>query len=536
MSTQWKLVFATALFCSASNWSALPSQSSPLEGQYQHVLLLSVDGLHEADLTDPSLTSSLPNVLGFAHSNGVTYSNAFASKPSDSFPGTLAALTGASPKTTGVFYDVAYNYRFTAPISSGGTAASPTGTEVVYDESVDFNSTLLSGGGTPGFNASSINPDNLPQFCNRKSTCEPVFPHNNVKVNTIFNVAKAAGLLTAFSDKHPSYDIANGAPGNGVDELYTPEINASVAIENGVLVDASNCTTTCSSLTKVTKSVPLTETYDDLKVTAILNEIKGLDPLGQSQKGVPAIFGMNFQAVSVAQKELVDVNGNPNGGIPTAGNPSSDLTHALSHTDASIGQIITALQQSNLFSSTLIVIYAKHGQAPRIGQATVLPDTIIPDALNSAGIPVAQATQDDVSLIWLQDPQQTLQAFQLLRSLKNSQSDTGIDRIIPGNYLVDPRVPSLTITVQPGILYGDPSSPKRAEHGGYSDDDTHTALIVGSGGLPPNFGGTTQPAKASNTQIAVTALQALGLNSDALQGAKAEGTTLLPGLGLSSDR
>jgi hypothetical protein len=62
----------------------------------------------------------------------------------------------------------------------------------------------LSGGGN--FDASSIDPNQLPV----NGRGHVVYPHNFLQVNTIFNVAHDAGLYTAFSDKHPSYEIANG--------------------------------------------------------------------------------------------------------------------------------------------------------------------------------------------------------------------------------------------------------------------------------------------------------------------------------------
>jgi hypothetical protein len=39
-----------------------------------------------------------------------------------------------------------------------------------------------------------------------------------------------------------------------------------------------------------------------VKVNAILNEIKGKTHNGASPAPVPALFGMNFQAVSIGQK------------------------------------------------------------------------------------------------------------------------------------------------------------------------------------------------------------------------------------------
>lgn len=77
---------------------------------------------------------------------------------------------------------------------------------------------------------------------------------------------------------------------------------------------------------------------------------------------------------------------------------------------------------------------------------------------------------------------------------------------------------------------------KRAEHGGFSDDDTHVALIAASEILDSELKGTIQTQTVKTTQVAVTALDALGLNPESLQGAVKEGTKKLPGLGISNTR
>lgn len=555
MFSKPKWVSAVSLYCGASamatlaipnHYSAIAAERNP--DQYQHVLILSIDGLHGADITDPKLQSDLFNIRSLEQT-GVTYTNAFTSKPSDSFPGTMAYLTGASPKTTGVYYDVSYDRQLTAP---GGTAASPRGTVVPYDESIDKNPDLLSGGGD--FSVGSIDLAKLPQDCT-SGTCNPVYPHNYLQTNTIFDVAKAAGLHTAFSDKHPAYDLVNGPSGKAVGDLFTPEINAKVALEDGKLVDQSTAQNPASlTFNTVTNNVKTTEAYDDLKVNAILNQIKGLNSLGTIKNGVPAIFGMNFQAVSVAQKSKtggIDVNSNGNE------NPSAEFTDALTHTDKSIGQILDALKQNNLFDSTLVIVLAKHGQNPRLGSATLVKDSLIPDTLKAAGIEVAQATQDDVSLLWLKDQSKASEANRLLEELKaqnktcggtvQQNCNPGIDKIFFGdkleyagfgNPLQNRRTPDLIVKLKPGfILVGNlASTVKRAEHGGLSKDDTHVALIVGSSGLPTNLRGKIQAEKVMTTQIAVTALDALGLNSDKLEGAKIENTQALPGLSINDPR
>src|SRR5262245_5432881 len=254
-----------------------------------HVLLLSIDGMHEQDLA--RYVQLHPNsALAQLTHLGTTYTNASTSKPSDSFPGLLSMVTGGSPRSTGVFCDDSYDRNLSAP----GSNCSVKGTEVVYDESVDINPDALDGGG-------GISPAALPR--DGSKGCTPVYPHSFLRVNTIFEVARQAGLYTAWSDTHPAYDIVNGPSGQGVADLYTPEI-ASVPV-----------------------TVSATEAYDDLKVQAILNEIAGMDHSGTQTEPVPAIFGMNFQAVSVAQRDALG------GYVDAAATPSPLLQDALDHTN-----------------------------------------------------------------------------------------------------------------------------------------------------------------------------------------------------------
>ena len=47
-------------------------------------------------------------------------------------------------------------------------------------------------------------------------SCTRVYPHQYLKVNTVFEVARAHDLRTAWSDKHPAYEILSGPSGTGV--------------------------------------------------------------------------------------------------------------------------------------------------------------------------------------------------------------------------------------------------------------------------------------------------------------------------------
>jgi hypothetical protein len=448
------------------------------------VLLLSVDGLHEQDL---ARYVDLNPSSAFAHlSNlGTTYTNASTSKPSDSFPGLLSMVTGGTPRSTGVFYDDSYDRNLSAP----GSNCSVKGTEVVYDESIDKNPNALDAGG-------GIDPTTLP--LDGSNGCKPVYPHSFLHVNTIFEVAHQAGLYTAWADKHPAYDIVNGPSGTGVDDLYTPEVASTDGTRLG------------------------TQAYDDLKVQAILNEIAGKDHTGTKQAPVPAIFGMNFQAVSVVQKLAGD------GYLDADATPSAELQAALDHTNESVGKMIRALEQHGLLSSTAIILTAKHGQSPIDPSLRVVVDNhIIPNLLGSL---VAQATQDDVSLIWLTDQTKVTDAVAILNAHK---AQAHIDTILSGASLQqffndptkDSRTPDIVVLPEHGVIYAKLTATKIAEHGGFSADDTRVALLVSNPLLKKGAVSTA----VQTTQIAPTILQLLQLDPSKLQAVGIENTEILPG-------
>jgi Type I phosphodiesterase / nucleotide pyrophosphatase len=174
------------------------------------VLLLSVDGFHAVDLGICIKTGNCPNLEKLAD-HGFTYTNASTTKPSDSFPGLLAQITGGTSKSTGVFYDDSYDRTLFAPGSPGCT--SGPGAEVNLAENTDKNLHSIDGGvpaSLTGLNSAvAIDPNNLPGQ-KVSGICKPLWPHNFIRHNTIFGVLHKHGLRTAWSDKHPAYDIING--------------------------------------------------------------------------------------------------------------------------------------------------------------------------------------------------------------------------------------------------------------------------------------------------------------------------------------
>jgi len=492
---------------------------------FKHVLLISVDGLHALDLAR-YIENHSQSALAQLTQRGMTFTNASSSRPSDSFPGLLAMTTGGSPNSTGVWYDNSYDRSLSPP---GGNCIT-VGTDVVYDETIDFDLTKLDGGG-------GIDPAKLPR--DPRQGCAPVFPHRFLRVNTIFEVVKQRGGRTAWADKHPAYEILNGPSGKGLDDFFGPEINSLVVPLPGVPGCESVPDPTATDAW--TSSFRNIQCYDLLKVRAIVNQINGLDHAGTRKAHVPTLFGMNFQAVSVGQKLVEASIGVTGGYTDELATPSAALLDELNFVDAALTQMIDALKARKLVDSTLIIISAKHGQSPidplklrtkNRGVVVADPADIV-SALS--GNPLAHATNDDISLLWLTDQDRTSEAAAALRT---HQASLGASKLYRDETLelqfndprADPRVPDLIVQPELGVIYTK-SLAKNAEHGGFSEDDTHVALLVADG--RPNARTIKTPVQTA--QIAPTILWMLGLDPDELQAVGSEGTRVLPGLGGSAN-
>src|ERR1700687_5874946 len=77
--------------------------------QIQHVLLISVDGMHQSDL-DWYVANHPNSELARLASGGAESTNNHTSDPSDSDPGGTALMTGGDPRATGIYYDVEYSH------------------------------------------------------------------------------------------------------------------------------------------------------------------------------------------------------------------------------------------------------------------------------------------------------------------------------------------------------------------------------------------------------------------------------------------
>jgi hypothetical protein len=319
-------------------------------------------------------------------------------------------------------------------------------------------------------------------------------------VNTVFEIARAAGLVTAYTDKHPAYDVVRGPSGTGLNLGYFPEINAIPTLVNTTII------------------------YDGLHVSAFLDWIKGIDPAnseGTLGGKTPNLFGGNFQTINVAEKQYGYEN--------TTGNPfTPGLLSAFDFIDASLAQIVSALKAKGIYDETLIIIASKHGNTPINPSlyAKVNPTLVT----NLTGVPVLQNTEDDIAILWLENHNDTLKAVSNLvlnsAALKIKDIIWG-PRLIDlgfGNPLTDPAVPDIFVEPLDGIIYTTSSS-KIAEHGGFHEDDRHVACFVSNPGLQKRKIGEWTSTK----QVAPTMLKALGLNVTALQGVQIEGTQVLKG-------
>jgi hypothetical protein len=561
-----KVIALFSLLAACSPGVAIAQDNEFTHAKIKRVLLISIDGMHAVDFANCAKGIGTVNngnpycpALAALGKTGVNYVAASTSKPSDSFPGLTAIVTGGSPALTGVYYDVAYSRNYDAPAKTTGNGvaagpctpyAAPTGTTTEYEEGIDLDKTKLNGG-APGAaltdgGLNSIDSQKLVRDPNHG--CNPVFPWDFVRTNSIFSVIHKAGGYTAWSDKHPAYSsVASGLGPVALNDFYAPEINSNVVGLPGVQTPTGlSCVAVPdagSDLTAWTNSFQNIQCYDTLKVDAILNEIDGMDHLGLKKTQVPNIFGMNFQAVSVGQKLVEKSNGVTGGYLDAAGTPSEALLGEIKFVDASIGAFVNELKQKGLYDTTLIVITAKHGQSPidpsryvsqlinATSPATLLSNAgFIPDSESTNNPTGIGPTEDDVSLIWLKSSSDTEASVKILED-NASASGVALGQIYYGptlalNYndpTVDPRTPDIIVTPNIGVTYSG-STAKLEEHGGFGHDDTNVMLLLSNSSFQPKV----VRAEVGTAQVAPTILDALGINPAELYAVRVEGTSVLP--------
>jgi hypothetical protein len=551
--------YARAVALVACSWFA--GTAGAAAGEVKHVLLLSIDGMHAVDLYNCTHGIAganagapyCPNLAALTQ-RAITYVNTSSSKPSDSFPGLAALVTGGSPKSTGLYYDVAYDRSLAPPTITTGTGLAggscvpytiPSGTTTDFDQGIDYDDTQLNGG-APGAAATeggiaSIDPRKLIRDPARG--CAPVYPWNFVRTNTIFSVVHAAGGYTAWIDKHPSYSMAAGPGGRGLDDFYSPEVSSNAIPLPGIStsegVSCAKVRDGANAPQAWNASFDNIQCYDALKVHALLNQIAGKTH-GGAPAATPALFGMNFQSVYIGQS-VYEPNVGGGGYQNAAAAPGSRLLKEIEFVDASIGDIVAALQRAGIYDSTLLVVTAKHGDSPIDPTRYVADGSNTPATLLGSAIPYSEsplnttgigATEDDVSVLWLKQGASVPDAVQLL---ENNAAAIGMGEIFYGpslwvNFAVggwdagqDPRAPDIIVTPNVGVTYSG-STTMIGDHGGFAHDDTNVLLVVAH----PRFGAKTVSSITTTAQVAPTIVHALGLDPTALDAVRLEGTAVLP--------
>jgi hypothetical protein len=588
MRKRFVAVIAGTLLAAA--WSVPQAYATIGRNGILHVLLISIDGFHALDYLNCSQGISGVNngqpycpTLAALGTTGVNYLSTSTSTPSDSFPGLMALMTGGSPRTMGVNYDVAYDRALNPPQDTTGNGLAggpcsptepPPGTGTEYDEGININEGVGTGaqgqmflnGGAPSGDGGVNSIDSTRLV--RDQSCSPIYPWNFVRVNTIYGVIHAAGGYTAWSDKHPSYSSVGGPTGtsndSNLDDYYSPEINSNsqdfsksappqlllpMCQQSGApILPDQNAVTAGDDYTGSFQNI---QCYDGLKVNAIINEINGKNHDGTAPAPVPTIFGLNFQAVSIGQKLIyTDAPTVPSpytqkgGYTDSIGTPSGSLEQEIIFVDNSIKMMVQALQAQGLLGSTLIIITAKHGQSPVDSSryvangspndpASILTTCLFPSETSDQVGP----TEDDVALLWLDQTVMGCDTSGAVSTLENASpappgtNKAGIGQIFSGPSIGlyynnnDSRKPDILITPNIGVTYSN-STKKLAEHGGFAHDDTNVILLVSN----PSFPARTITTPVQTKQVAPSILVALGLNPASLQADVLEGTQALPGL------
>ncbi len=223
------------------------------------------------------------------------------------------------------------------------------------------------------------------------------------------------------------------------------------------------------------------------------------------------------------------------------GRPSPALALALRDTDALIGELIDALRTHRLLESTLVVLTAKHGNGP-IDPARlhhVARSQLARIVGTAAGAALAHITSDDVALIWLRTPD-PITTQRVADALQRQAGSLGIDEILWGPTLAQHldlhgdgrRRPDLVVIPRAGVIYAAEDDDKRAEHGGFSDDDRHVALLLSNPLRFPSAGRNDSPV--GTVQVAPTMLAALGLDPARLQALARTPVRVLPGAGFAA--
>lgn len=362
----------------------------------------------------------------------------------------------------------------------------------------DYNASSITGGGA--FNLSAT-----PMRLTSWGTCEPIFPHEYLRANTIFEVARGNGLNTVYMDKHPTYEFVNGPSGTGLTQGFFPEIGA------------------------VASNLEAQWAWEDLHWSALANITAGHYVNGTGDIDF-SLIGANFQALTWAQS-----NGGGYANGSSLANPvfGHNISLTLDRYDERLATFVSQLKSAGKLESTLLVLSSKQGQSPV--NETTLKHIDSQLLINSTGVDVSFLTGDDAALLWLTNGTDAVTAK---NNLLANASKLNIDSVLAGdevwqygfgNPRSDPRAPDVVVRARDGILYS--TNTQTENHGAWLQDDLEVPLVF----YNPTFTPVNYSLPVRTQQIASTMLSALGLPLAQLDGWRVEGTPVLPFLDLPSN-
>ena len=376
-------------------------------GRIRHVLLVSIDGMHALDLANCSGENggavTCPTLKALAKT-GLVYTQASTSKPSDSFPGLTALVTGGTPKSTGAFYDVSYD-RALSPPTQTTPYGIPGGPDLCPKSWARRSaSTRRSTPTTRGWTAAAAStPTSAARSEERlRARLSAQFHPREHDVRGRSGrrrlhrmVGQAPVLRTRQRQQRPGrrrflcarnqFDPGSAPQVTSMKCSPLPDQTAVPIPTRGRTASRTSSATTASRSRR--SSTRSTE-----------------GPQRRVHTPVPTLFGMNFQAVSVGEK-LVETSTRRPAAIMTPSARLQALANGIVRRCID-RRMVSELKDDTSSTSTTIIITAKHGQSPidpnRVLRIPADNASKAPPSSLITPAPV-QALEDDVSLLWLQN-------------------------------------------------------------------------------------------------------------------------------------
>ena len=299
---------------------------------------------------------------------------------------------------------------------------------------------------------------------------------NLVNTETIFQAAKAAGLRTEFDSKYPAYSIENGparlGPSPSIDVLRTSTF----------------------------ANFPGTpQQYDDMYYSNIRSDILS----GPNRPNLYVLYAVSPNSI---EKQF--------------GINAPQVAQVISFEDNEIRETVDTLKQAGIYDQTDIVVTSDHGNTAVNKAIPGSGPGSIEQYLIDHGIPVAQATTDQVALIWLQNPAQTQAAINLLSPASVraqfgiwyflTQADLRRMHTAPPDRTPDFAIePTMGENGTPSVVYTTPPLGKHVEHGGFNASDINVPLFISGPGIRH---GVTSDDHVFDMQIAPTLAATMCLN------------------------